>query len=102
MFKGEIVGVETIETAVGLAVCKFNDGTYTPKKLLDHMRLRDRTVTSQTFHYGTSQDQACVCKSDYHSSETVKLRKKRRRHERKGFEDMQKEIEGETYSAGDY
>ena len=47
----------------------------------------------------TSQDQACVWKSDYHSSETVKLRRKWRRHERKGFEDMQKEIEGETYSS---
>ena len=67
--KERFVGVETIETAVALAVCKFNDGAYSLKKLFDHMRLRDGHFTNLSLW---SQDQARVRKSDYHSSETVK------------------------------
>jgi len=44
--KERFVGVETIETAVALAVCKFNDGAYSLKKLFDHMRLRDSHFTN--------------------------------------------------------
>ena len=44
--KERFVGVETIETAVALAVCKFNDGAYSLKKLFDHMRLRDGHFTN--------------------------------------------------------
>ena len=68
--------------------------------------LTQEAIRSRDSHFTNlslwSQDQARVWKSDYHSSETVKLRRKRRRHERKGFEDTQKEIEGETYSSGDF
>ena len=97
--KERFVGAETVETAVAIAVCKFNDGAYSLKKLLDHMRLQDAHFTNLSLW---SQDEARVWKSDYHSSEAVKLRRKRKRHERKGYEDMQKENEGETYSAGNF
>ena len=68
--------------------------------------LTQEAIRSRDSHFTNlslwSQDQARVWKSDYHSSETVKLRRKRRRQERKGFEDTQKEIEGETYSSRDF
>jgi len=97
--KERFVGAETIETAVAIAVCKFNDGSYSLKKLLDYMRIKDGQFTNLSLW---SQDEARVWKSDYHSSETVKLRRKKRRHERKGYEDTRKENEGETYSSGNF
>jgi len=71
------------------------------KKLLDYniMRIKDGQFTNLSLW---SQDEARVWKSDHHSSETVKLRRKKRRHKRKGYENTQKENEGETYSSGNF
>ena len=57
--KERFVGVETIETAVALVVCKFNDGAYSlKKKLLDHMRLREGHFTNLSLWYVPG---SCLC-----------------------------------------
>jgi len=58
---------------VAVAVCKFNDGSSSLKKLLDYMRVKDGQFTNLSLW---SHDEAHVWKSDDHSSETVNSRRK--------------------------
>ncbi len=87
-----------IETAVGLAVCHFNNGMSAEERIMQRLGLSPGLFLR---HMCSELDKERVWHSNYKSSEKEKKRRKKRRAKKKGFEDKKTE-EGVTYDPGGF
>ena len=87
-----------IETAVGLAVCHFNNGMSSVERIMQRLGLSPGPFLRQMC---LELDKERLLHARYKSSEKEKKRRKKRRAIRKGFEDKKTE-EGVTYDPGGF
>ena len=76
-----------IETAVGLAVCHFNNGMSAVERIMQRLGLSPGHILRQMC---SQLDKERVWQAGYKSSEKEKKRRKKRRAIKKGFEDKKK------------
>ena len=97
--KDVYVGKQTLEIGVASAVISFNDGAVGLIKVLEDLSL-PAGIFSQ---YGANnRDILRVKRMNNKEKESVKSRRKSLRAKRKGFDDKNKETEGEVYSKGGF
>ena len=93
------MGKNLIEIGISSAIITFNDGASGIHTVLKNLHLHDGYFTNL---YCEQHDTSRVKVADRKSSPITKQRRKKLRARRKGFQEKNKEIEGEFYAPGDF
>ena len=88
-----------IETAVGLAICHFNNGMSAVERIMQRLVLSPGPLLRQMC---SELDKKRMWQARYKCSQKKKKKRKKRRAKKKGFEDKKTEEEGVTYDPGGF
>ena len=95
--KESFAGRETLETAVALAVCHFNDGAFSRERILSRLGVTSSPLLAVSEARANSQR---VRSAEYKCTKKAKYARKQLRRKRKGIEEKKQQEEGSTYAPG--
>ena len=95
--KDVYVGQQTLELGISSAVISFNEGMNSILKVMQHYGMSEGYFTNR---YCNNKDAKRIKELNRKSMDYAKKARKRKRAERKGYCDKDKEIEGDVYGAG--